>query len=95
MIYNYGISTGTLSDSYENEYLILSQLISHDNIIKIITKFIDRPTEEMLNFLPEETKLKLLKEPNFKENEERTRSSIVMIMEYFPNDLKKLFKTQF
>jgi len=94
MIYNYGESTDEISMKYENEYLILTQSISHDNIIKIFTYFVDRPTEEMLNLLPKDTS-NLLKEQNFENNEVRTRSSLVIIMEYFPNNLKNYLQHNF
>jgi len=95
MIYNFGsISTGSLKDRYENEYLILTQSISHDNIIKIFTYFIDQPTEEMLKLLPNDTS-ELLKESNFENEQERIRSSLVLIMEYIPIDLKQYLKLNY
>jgi len=81
MIYNYGISTEKLIQRYKNEYLILTQSISHDNIIKIFTYFPDRPTEDMLKILPKETTLE--------------RTTLVMIMEYIPNNLKNYLELNF
>jgi len=87
MIHCYGVSTGSLYDKFENEYLILTQSISHDNIIKIFTYFIDQPTEEMINLLPKETS-NLLKETDFENKKERIRSSLAIVMEYIPKNLK-------
>jgi len=40
---------------FQNEYLVLSQLIPNNNIIQIFTYFDDTPTEEMVKLLPQES----------------------------------------
>jgi len=83
MLYNLGESSGSIIERHENEFLTLTQSISHNNIIKIFTHFIDKPTEEMISKLPEEIKKKLM-DSNFETQEKRIRSSLIVVFEHIP-----------
>jgi len=90
MIYNHGESTGSFVERHENEFTILTESTSHNNIIKIFTYFIDKPTKEMISELPNSNNK--FREPNFESDDSRIRSSLIVVFEYIPNNLGNYLK---
>ncbi|KAH3761778.1 sel1 repeat family protein [Pelomyxa schiedti] len=50
--FNYGVRTSSVSNAFENEYLVLSTLDPHPNVNQYFCHFTDRPPQEYYDLLP-------------------------------------------
>lgn len=79
LIFNNSNSTNTVLSKYENEYVLLTNLEFHMNIISVWHHFAGKPTDAMVNLLPESAKTVISKyNPRVKRNEVSTTHFIVM-----------------
>uniref|UniRef100_A0A6B2L8T6 Protein kinase domain-containing protein n=1 Tax=Arcella intermedia TaxID=1963864 RepID=A0A6B2L8T6_9EUKA len=91
ILFNYGHETPNLKDEFQNEYLILENLVYHDNIIQIYSSFYGRPSKQRIELISKELKLDVLDLLLKKDNEGKSiaRATLFIVMEKFSLSLEQ------
>ncbi|KAH3762223.1 sel1 repeat family protein [Pelomyxa schiedti] len=85
--FNYGVSTKSVQNAFENEYLISSTLEPHGNINQYFCHFTDRIPQEYYDHLPE-----VAKELAFDPERNRMHAFIWVVLEHHSETLEQFLR---
>ncbi|KAH3743383.1 serine/threonine protein kinase [Pelomyxa schiedti] len=85
--FNYGVTTASVQNAFENEYLISSTLEPHPNINQYFCHFTDRLPQEYYDHLPETAK-----ELAFDKEQNRMRAFIWVVLEHHSETVEQFLK---
>lgn len=93
MILNLGLSTNTLRNEYENEFVMLDSVLNdiNKNVMFMIGQFISQPTDEMICYASP-TVQDILKTQNRLTGVISNRTTQFFVLEYHPTNLEKHLK---
>jgi len=86
VVYNFGVATNAMRNSFENEFRVLSQLPPHPHVTRFWAQFTDEVPDEVLPHMPEFTR----EQARYRDhrNVERRRKCQFLVVDYHPTTLK-------